>query len=39
MVSRGNFFALMFFVLALGVAVVYFVMGWCTNVIAQVGVL
>lgn len=36
MVSRGNFVALMFFVLALGSFVVYFVLGWTTNVIAQV---
>ncbi|KAG7286286.1 hypothetical protein NEMBOFW57_008594 [Staphylotrichum longicolle] len=35
MVSRGNFVALMFFVLALGCFGVYFVLGWTTNVIAQ----
>ncbi|VUC28109.1 unnamed protein product [Clonostachys rosea] len=34
-VSRGNFIALMFFILSLGVLVVYFIMGWCTNTIAQ----
>jgi ATP-binding cassette, subfamily B (MDR/TAP), member 1 len=36
MVARGNFISLMFFVLALGSLVAYFVMGWATNVIAQV---
>ncbi|KAH6691451.1 ATP-binding cassette multidrug transport protein [Plectosphaerella plurivora] len=35
MVARGNFISLMFFVMALGALVAYFVMGWCTNVIAQ----
>ncbi|KAH7368862.1 P-loop containing nucleoside triphosphate hydrolase protein [Plectosphaerella cucumerina] len=35
MVARGNFISLMFFVLALGSLVAYFVMGWATNVIAQ----
>ncbi|KAL4961198.1 ABC transporter ATP-binding protein [Aspergillus stella-maris] len=34
-VSRGNFIALMFFVMSLGILVVYFVMGWSTNTIAQ----
>ncbi|EKJ74127.1 hypothetical protein FPSE_05712 [Fusarium pseudograminearum CS3096] len=33
--SRGNFISLMFFVLALGCLVVFFVLGWSTNVIAQ----
>ncbi|KAL4948435.1 P-loop containing nucleoside triphosphate hydrolase protein [Aspergillus filifer] len=32
---RGNFIALMFFVMSLGILVVYFVMGWSTNTIAQ----
>ncbi|KAL4935116.1 hypothetical protein BDV06DRAFT_234625 [Aspergillus oleicola] len=34
-VSHGNFIALMFFIMSLGILVVYFVMGWCTNTIAQ----
>ncbi|CAI6070611.1 unnamed protein product [Clonostachys chloroleuca] len=34
-VSRGNFIALMFFIMSLGVLIVYFIMGWCTNTIAQ----
>ncbi|KAL5336638.1 P-loop containing nucleoside triphosphate hydrolase protein [Aspergillus crustosus] len=34
-VSRGNFIALMFFVMSLGILVVYFFMGWSTNTIAQ----
>lgn len=37
MVSRGNFISLMFFVLAIGCLLVYFVLGWATNVIAQVS--
>lgn len=36
MVARGNFISLMFFVMSLGILVVYFVMGWSTNTIAQV---
>ncbi|KAM5346969.1 hypothetical protein ACJ41O_009974 [Fusarium nematophilum] len=35
MVSRGNFISLMFFILAIGCLLVYFVMGWATNTIAQ----
>ncbi|RSL97764.1 hypothetical protein CEP52_010719 [Fusarium oligoseptatum] len=35
MVSRGNFFSLMLFVLAIGSLFVYFILGWATNVIAQ----
>lgn len=35
-VSRGNFISLMFFVMSLGILVVYFSMGWLTNTIAQV---
>jgi ATP-binding cassette subfamily B (MDR/TAP) protein 1 len=35
-VARGNFIALMFFVMSLGILVVYFIMGWSTNTIAQV---
>lgn len=37
MEERGNFFALMFFVMGLGALVVYFVMGWSSNVVAQVS--
>lgn len=37
MVSRGNFISLMFFVLAIGCLIVYFVLGWTSNVIAQVA--
>ncbi|KAG7142654.1 ABC multidrug transporter atrC like protein [Verticillium longisporum] len=36
MVSRGNFFALMFFVMGLGCFVAYFIMGWACNMIGQV---
>lgn len=36
MVKKGNFIALMFFVMAIGCLSVYFVLGWSTNVIAQV---
>ena len=36
-VDRGNFISLMFFVMSLGILVVYFVMGWSTNTIAQVS--
>jgi ATP-binding cassette subfamily B (MDR/TAP) protein 1 len=36
MVARGNFISLMFFVMSLGILVIYFVMGWSTNTIAQV---
>lgn len=35
-VSRGNFFALMFFVVACGNFVAYAIAGWLSNVIAQV---
>ncbi|KAH8651066.1 multidrug resistance protein 1, 2, 3 [Xylariales sp. PMI_506] len=35
MVSRGNFVSLMFFVMSLGILVIYFIMGWSTNTIAQ----
>lgn len=37
MQKKGNFFALMFLVLAIGACVVYFIMGWCSNTIATVG--
>lgn len=36
MVERGNFFSLMFFIVALGNLVAYAVLGWFCNVIAQV---
>lgn len=36
LVGRGNFISLMFFVMSLGILVVYFIMGWSTNTIAQV---
>ncbi|KAL5593006.1 hypothetical protein FOBRF1_012108 [Fusarium oxysporum] len=35
MQERGNFISLMFFIMALGLLVVYFVLGYATNVIAQ----
>lgn len=35
-VDRGNFISLMFFIMSLGILVIYFVMGWSTNTIAQV---
>lgn len=34
--EQGNFFALMLFVLGLGSFVVYFVVEWSSNVVAQV---
>ncbi|UNI22138.1 hypothetical protein JDV02_008057 [Purpureocillium takamizusanense] len=34
-VSRGNFFALMFFVVALANFVAYFIAGWLANILAQ----
>ncbi|GJC81611.1 ABC transporter BEA3 [Colletotrichum liriopes] len=37
MQKKGNFFALMFLVLACGCLVIYFIVGWTSNVIAQVG--
>lgn len=36
MQKKGNFLALMFFVLALGLIVVYGILGWATNVVCQV---
>ncbi|KAF7192503.1 Sophorolipid transporter, partial [Pseudocercospora fuligena] len=36
MISRGNFLALMFFVVALGNLIVYFALGWISNNIAQI---
>ncbi|KAB5583133.1 multidrug resistance protein [Coniochaeta sp. 2T2.1] len=35
MQDRGNFYALMFFVISLGCAAVYFSTGWTSNVVAQ----
>lgn len=37
--TKGNFFALMFFVLGLGSFVVYFIIGWTSNIVAQVSLL
>jgi ATP-binding cassette subfamily B (MDR/TAP) protein 1 len=37
MVSKGDFYALMFFVIALVILVVYGVLGWVTNVISNVS--
>ena len=37
MIDRGNFFATMFIVMAAGCWVAYFLLGYSTNVIAQVG--
>lgn len=39
MQERGNFIALMFFVMALGLLVVFAITGWSTNVISQVSLL
>lgn len=36
-VTKANFFALMFFVVALGNLVLYATTGWLSNVVAQVG--
>jgi ATP-binding cassette subfamily B (MDR/TAP) protein 1 len=36
MQKKGNFFALMFFVLGLGALVVYFILGWCSSNVAHV---
>lgn len=35
--ERGNFFALMFLVIACGSLVTYFTLGWASNVVAQVS--
>lgn len=37
MQTRGNFISLMFFVMALGLFCVFFLLGWATNVISQVS--
>ncbi|KAB8213879.1 P-loop containing nucleoside triphosphate hydrolase protein [Aspergillus novoparasiticus] len=34
-VTRGNFISLIFFIMSLGILVIYFVMGWSTNTMAQ----
>jgi ATP-binding cassette subfamily B (MDR/TAP) protein 1 len=34
--TKGNFFALMFLVLAIGTFVMYFVLGWTSNIVGQV---
>jgi len=39
MQKKGNFFALMFFVLGLGALAVYFVLGWCSAIVAHVCLL
>lgn len=36
MQKKGSFFALMFLAMACGCLVVYFVLGWTSNVVAQV---
>lgn len=38
MQKKGNFFALMFLALACGCLVIYFIVGWASNVIAQVSI-
>jgi ATP-binding cassette, subfamily B (MDR/TAP), member 1 len=37
MQDRGNFISLMFFVMALGLAAVFFGIGWSTNRVSQVS--
>ena len=39
MIGTGNFIALMYFVMSLGCFVVYFGLGWTTNVVAQVHIM
>jgi ATP-binding cassette, subfamily B (MDR/TAP), member 1 len=39
MQERGNFIALMFFVMAIGLALVYAILGWAMNVISQASLL
>jgi ATP-binding cassette subfamily B (MDR/TAP) protein 1 len=36
MQEKGNFFALMFLAMAFGALVVYFSVGWTSNIVAQV---
>ena len=37
MQKRGNFISLMFFVMALGLFIIFWILGFVTNIIAQVG--
>jgi ATP-binding cassette subfamily B (MDR/TAP) protein 1 len=37
LVKGGDFVSLMYFVVGLGALVVFFVMGWISNIIAQVS--
>lgn len=37
LVKGGDFVSLMYFVIGLGALVVFFIMGWISNVIAQVS--
>lgn len=37
MVSKGNFFALMFFIMSIGTAIVYCIIGYMGNTVAQVS--
>lgn len=37
MVERGDFYALMFFMVAIGNLVAYGILGWLTNIYAQVS--
>jgi hypothetical protein len=36
-VSEGDFYSLMFFIVALGNLAVYAAIGWASNIVAQVG--
>jgi ATP-binding cassette subfamily B (MDR/TAP) protein 1 len=36
-VSEGDFYSLMFFIVALGNFAVYAAIGWASNIVAQVG--
>lgn len=37
MVAKGDFYALMFFIIAIGILIVYFTLGWLTNIVCQVS--
>lgn len=37
MIKKGDFYALMFFVMALAILLIYSILGWLTNVIATVS--
>lgn len=39
MIDQGEFYALMFFVIALVILVVYAILGWVTNIISTVSAL